>query len=84
VQAWILLAILILGELYVFPRIPAALIRGTVPLNPLGLFGYGELAEISIERRVYPVAYWLIVLALTALAVLFALFIYAVVFRSVS
>ena len=83
-QAWILLAILILGELYVFPRIPMALIRGEVALNPLGWFGYGELAEVSIDRRGYPLAYWLIVLSLTTLAVLFALFIYPVVFRSVS
>jgi hypothetical protein len=84
VQAWILLAILILGELYVFPRIPMALIRGEVALNPLGWFGYGELAEVSIDRRGYPLAYWLIVLSLTTLAVLFALFIYAVAFRSAS
>lgn len=81
-EAWILLAILIVGELYVFPRIPAALIRGEVALNPLGWFGYGELAEVSIDRRAYPVAYWLIVLLLTVLAVLLALFIYAVGFRS--
>ncbi|HWB52290.1 MAG TPA: hypothetical protein VG651_24500 [Stellaceae bacterium] len=81
---WILLAVLVLGELYVFPRIPAALISGEVPLNPLGWFGYSELAEVSIERRSFPVAYWLIVLSLTALAVFFALFIYAVAFRSVS
>jgi hypothetical protein len=84
VQAWILLAILIIGELYVVPRIPAALIRGEVPLNPLGWFGYSELAEVSIDRRGYPLAYWLIVLSLTALAAFFALFIYAVLFRSVS
>jgi hypothetical protein len=82
VETWVLLAILILGELYVFPRIPAALISGEVPLNPLGWFGYSELAEVSIDRRGYPFAYWLIVLSLTALVVLFALFIYVVVFRS--
>ena len=81
-QAWILLAILILGELYVFPRIPMALIRGEVALNPLGWFGYSELAEVSIDRRGYPFAYWLIVALLTALVALFALFIYVVVFHS--
>jgi len=84
VQAWFLLGILVLGELFVLPKIPAALIDGAVPLNPLGWFGYGELAEVSVERRSYPVAYWLIVLSLTALAGLFGLFIYAVLFRSVS
>jgi hypothetical protein len=84
VEAWVLLGILILGVLYVFPRIPAALISGEVPLNPLGWFGYGELAEVSIDRRGYPFAYWLIVLSLTALVVLFALFIYVVVFHSPS
>lgn len=83
-EAWVLLAILILGELYVFPRIPAALVSGEVALNPLGWFGYSELAEVSIDRRGYPLAYWLIVLSLTALVVLFALFIYVVVFRSAS
>lgn len=83
-QAWILLGILILGEALVFPRLSAALLSGRVPLNPLGWFGYGELAEISIERRGYPLAYWLIILALAALAVFLALFIYAVMFRSAS
>ena len=60
---WLLVGILILGELAVLSRIPAALLRGSVPLNPLGWFGYSELAEVSVERRVYPVAYWLIVVA---------------------
>jgi hypothetical protein len=68
----------------VLPKIPVALIEGAVPLNPLGWFGYSELAEVSVERRSYPLAYWLIVLSLTALAALFGLFIYAVLFRSVS
>jgi hypothetical protein len=84
VQAWFLLGVLVLGELFVLPKIPVALIDGAVPLNPLGWFGYGELAEVSVERRDYPFAYWLIVLLLTALAALFGLFIYAVLFRSVS
>jgi len=82
VQAWILLGILVLGELFVVPQIPAALIGGAVPLNPLGWFGYGELAEVTVERRSFPLAYWLIVLTLTALAALFGVFIYAVLFRS--
>ena len=83
-QAWILLGILVVAELVVFPRIPAALIRGTVPLNPLGWFGYGEFMEVSVDRRTYPVAYWLIVLTLTAFAMILGAFIYAVAFRSAS
>jgi len=84
VNSWVLLAVLIIAELLVAPRIPAALISGTVPLNPLGWFGYGELQQVSVDRRTYPTAYWLIVLTLTAAAAIFGLFIYAVVFRSVS
>ena len=83
-QSWILLAILVLAELIVFPRIPAALLDGAVPLNPLGWFGYGELSGISIERRACPGAYWLIVLTLTAFAAILGMFIYAVLFRSVA
>ena len=83
-QGWILLAILIVAELIVFPRIPAALIGGAVPLNPLGWFGYGELQAVSVDRRTYPVAYWLIVLTLSAFAIILGIFIYAVAFRSVS
>ena len=83
-QSWIFLGILILAELIVLPRIPAALIRGEVPLNPLGWFGYGELAEISVERETYPLAYWLIVLTLSALALFLGAFIYAVAFRAAS
>ena len=81
-QAYVLLGILILGEVLVFPRLSAALLSGTVPLNPLGWFGYGELAEVTIERRRYPLAYWLIVFSLTVLVACLALFIYAVVFYS--
>ncbi len=83
-QGWILLGILVLGEMFVVPRIPAALVSGEVALNPLGWFGYSELSEVSVERRVYPLAYWLIVFLLTALAGLLGLFIYVVAFRSVS
>ena len=83
-QAWILLSILIVAELFVFAKIPAALLRGSVPLNPLGWFGYSELMEVSVERRTSPGAYWLVVLILAALAVILGAFIYGVVFRSVS
>ena len=83
-QGWVLLGILIIAELVVFPRIPFALIRGEVPLNPLGWFGYPELMEVSVERRSAPAAYWLIVLTLTALAMFIAAFIYAVMFRAAS
>lgn len=81
-QFWILLSILVLAELVVLPKVPAALIRGEVPLNPLGWFGYGELAEVSVQRRSAPTAYWLIVLILVVFALVLALFIYAVAFRS--
>lgn len=84
VQGWILLAILVIAEVLVFPRIPAALIDGAVPLHPLAWFGYAELSEVTIERRAFPGAYWLIVLTLAIFAALLALFIYAVAFRAVS
>jgi hypothetical protein len=83
-QSWVLLGILVIAEVMVLPRIPAALIGGAVPLNPLGWFGYGELAEVVVERRSYPAAYWLIVLTLAGFAGILGLFIYAVVFRAVS
>ena len=83
-QSWILLGILVIAELVVFPRIPAALIDGAVPLNPLGWFGYGELQQVIVDRRTFPAAYWLIVLTLVAFAAILGLFIYAVVFRSVA
>jgi hypothetical protein len=83
-QSWILLGILVIAELVVFPRIPAALINGAVPLNPLGWFGYGELQQVFVDRRTFPAAYWLIVLTLVAFAAILGLFIYAVVFRSVA
>lgn len=83
-QSWILLAVLIVAAAVVFPRIPAALIGGAVPLNPLGWFGYGELQEVMVDRQSSPAAYWLIVLTMTAFAAFLALFIWAVVFRAVS
>jgi hypothetical protein len=78
VQAWILLTILILGEVFVFAKIPAALLRGAVPLNPLGWFGYSELMEVSVDRDTAPGIYWVIVLLMTFLALVFGLFIYVV------
>ncbi len=83
-QSWIFLAILIIGEVVVVPRIPAALIGGAVPLNPLGWFGYGELQAVSVDRRSAPAAYWLIVLAMIGFAAFLALLIWAVLFRAVS
>jgi hypothetical protein len=82
VQTGILLAILIIAELFIFPKVPAALIRGEVALNPLGWFGYSELQEVTVDRSVYPVAYWLIVSLLTLMTALFGLFIYVIAFRS--
>jgi hypothetical protein len=76
---WVLLGVLVAGELFVFSKIPPALLSGSVPLNPLGWFGYSELMAVSVDRRGAPVAYWMIVSLLTLLAVVFAGFIYAVV-----
>jgi len=78
-QMWVLLGVLIFAELFVFSKIPLALLRGSVPLNPLGWFGYSELMEVSVERRSSPAAYWLIVVLMTTLAAVFGVFIYAVV-----
>jgi hypothetical protein len=75
-QLWILLGILILAEIFVFARLPLALFRGAVPLNPLGWFGYGELAEVYVDRENSPTAYWLIVLILVLMAVILGCFIY--------
>lgn len=83
-QSWIFLAILIIAAVAVVPRIPAALIDGAVPLNPLGWFGYGELQQVSVDRESAPAAYWLIVLTMIASAAILALLIWAVVFRGVS
>jgi hypothetical protein len=78
VRVWVLLGILVLAELYVFARIPLALLSGSVPLNPLGWFGYSEFLELSVERRSAPAAYWLVLVSLSALVVVFGIFIYAV------
>lgn len=83
-QSWILLAILVVAELVVIPRIPTALIDGAVPLNPFGWFGYGELQQVSVDRGTYPATYWLIVLTLCGFAAILGLFIYAVLFHAVS
>jgi hypothetical protein len=83
-QVWILLAILIFAEVFVFARIPAALISGAVPLNPLGWFGYSELMEVSVDRQTSPAAYWLVVFVMTLLAVILGFFIYAVMYQPVS
>jgi hypothetical protein len=75
-QLWFLVGVLVLAELFVFARLPLALVRGSVPLNPLGWFGYGELAEVYVDRQNSPTAYWLIVMILTLMAVMFGCFIY--------
>ena len=77
-KVWIVVAVLVLAELAVFARIPAALWSGAVPLNPLGWFGYREMMEASVERRSAPGVYWLIVLLMTALAAIFGYFIFVV------
>jgi hypothetical protein len=75
---WILLGALILAEVFVFAKIPGALLSGAVPLNPLGWFGYSELMEVSVERSSAPMVYWLIVVLMAVLAVVFGCFIYVV------
>jgi hypothetical protein len=83
-QMWILLGVLIFAEILVFSRIPVALMRGSVPLNPLGWFGYGELLEVSIDRKAYPVGYWMIVAVLAVAALLFGFFIYMLLSHSMA
>jgi hypothetical protein len=83
-QMWILLGVLIFAEAFVFARIPLALARGSVPLNPLGWFGYNELLEVSIERTVYPVAYWMIVGVLAVAGLLLGFFIYMLASHSMA
>jgi hypothetical protein len=73
---WILLGMLVLAELFVFAKIPGALLRGAVPLNPLGWFGYSEYLQVSVDRESAPLAYWLIVSLLAGMALIFGLFIY--------
>ena len=80
-QLWILVGVLGLAELLVLARIPAALISGAVPLNPLSWIGYGELGEASVERTSAPGIYWLILAVMTTAAVLFGCFIYVILFR---
>ena len=77
-QFWIVLGLLVLAEVFLFSRIPFALVRGSVPLNPLGWFGYQEFLEVSVERRDEPTAYWVILGLVTVLALLFGAFIYVV------
>ena len=58
-----------------FSRLPGALVRGAVPLNPLGWFGYGELMEVSVDRSTTPLVYWMIVTLMAVLSVMIACFI---------
>jgi hypothetical protein len=84
VQYWILLAILVIAEMFVFAKLPAALLRGSVPLNPLGWFGYGELLAVDVNRRVYPATYWLIVCVLALAALLLGVFIWGLASHSMT
>jgi len=81
-QYWMLLGILGCAELFVFSRIPAALLSGSVALNPLGWFGYNELGEVSVDRTSAPAAYLLIVAVLMAAALIFGLLIYELAVHS--
>jgi hypothetical protein len=73
VQFWMLLSLLVLAEVFVFSRIPGALLSGSVPLNPLAWFGYPEFSEVSVDRSTAPTAYWTIVSVLTMAAMIFGL-----------
>jgi hypothetical protein len=75
---WVLVAVLIFAELAVLGRIRIALSDGVVPLNPVSWFGYSEFLDLAVERKNAPLAYWLILLAVTALALVFGLFIFLV------
>jgi hypothetical protein len=83
-QVWVLLGVLVVAELVVLARLPSALLRGAVPLNPLGWFGYGELMQESIARDEAPAAYWLIVALMATAAVLFGCFIYVAITHGLS
>jgi hypothetical protein len=83
-QFWLLFGVLILAELFVASRIPAALLRGSVSLNPLGWFGYTEFGEVRVERGVYPAAYWLIVAVLASAALVFGLIIWMLAVHSIA
>jgi hypothetical protein len=77
-EVWVLLGMLVVAELVVLARLPPALARGWVPLNPLGWFGYSELMEVGVEREQAPGIYWLIVVLMAAMAVIFGCVIYVV------
>jgi hypothetical protein len=74
-QFWILLGLLVLAEVFVFSRIPFALADGSVPLNPLGWFGYSEYLAVRVDRENAPAAFWAIVAVLMLAALIFGLFI---------
>jgi hypothetical protein len=83
-QYWMLFGFLILAELILASRVPMALLRGSVSLNPLGWFGYNELGEVWVERDVYPAAYWLIVAVLGGAALIFGLIIWMLAAHSIA
>ena len=78
-QMWILLGVLVIAEVFVLSRIPPALLQGTVPLNPLGWFGYSELMQVNATRDETPAAYWVILFLVAALALVVGTFIYVLV-----
>jgi hypothetical protein len=83
-QFWMLFGVLVLAELFVASRVPMALMRGSVSLNPLGWFGYTEFGEVTVERGVYPAAYWLIVAVLGVAALVFGLIIWMLAAHSIA
>ncbi len=75
---WLLVTILVLAEFAVLGRIRVALFDGVVPLNPAGWFGYDEFRDLTVDRKSSPSAYWFVVAAVTALALVYGYFIYLI------
>ena len=77
-KIYLLVGVLILVEFAVLQHIRAALARGAVSINPVGWIGYGEFADLTVDRASFPGAYWFVVLLVSALALVFGVFIYLV------
>jgi uncharacterized membrane protein len=83
-QFWFLFGVLVLGELFFVGRIPAALMSGSIPLHPLGWFGYPEYSEVRVNRTLDPAAYWLIVSVLGAAVVVIGVLIWMLAAHSMA
>jgi hypothetical protein len=83
-EFWFLFGVLVLGGLFFVTRIPMALMSGSVPLHPLGWFGYPEYSEVNVNRTINPAAYWMIVSILGAAVVVFAILIWMLAAHSIA